>query len=119
MNILNQPWNVVYFFGFVAYLSIRSVYARRTKVEVKIHRQIDWLEKSLLLLVIPSSLLLPLLLSVYTVTRIRGLSSSGICSMDWNSHHARCTLAVLALSRRSRSELVGQLGGPQGPPINN
>ena len=61
MNILNQPWNVVYFFGFVAYLSIRSVYARRTKVEVKIHRQVDWLEKSLLLLVIPSSLLLPLL----------------------------------------------------------
>jgi hypothetical protein len=53
MNILNQPWNVVYFFGFVAYLSIRSVYARRTKVEVKIHRQVDWLEKSLLLLVIP------------------------------------------------------------------
>ena len=61
MNILNQPWSFVYFVGFIAYLGIRSVYARRTKLEEKVHRQIDWLEKSLLLLVIPSSLLLPLL----------------------------------------------------------
>lgn len=59
MNIL-QPWNVIFFFGFIAYLTIRGVYARRTKREVKVHRQIDGLEKALLFLVISSSTLLPL-----------------------------------------------------------
>ena len=34
MNIL-QPWNLVFFLGFIAYLGIRSVYARRTKFEPK------------------------------------------------------------------------------------
>ena len=38
--------------------------------------------------------------------------------MDWNSDHAYCTLAVLALSRRSRTELVGQSGTPHGPRTN-
>jgi protein-S-isoprenylcysteine O-methyltransferase Ste14 len=56
-----SPWNVVFFVGFVFYLRIRGVYARRTGREEKAHRQIDGLEKFLLLLVIPSSLLLPLL----------------------------------------------------------
>jgi protein-S-isoprenylcysteine O-methyltransferase Ste14 len=59
MNIL-QRWNVIFFLGFIAYLTIRGVYARRTKREVKVHRQIDGLEKALLFLVISSSTLLPL-----------------------------------------------------------
>lgn len=60
MNLL-QPWNAVFFVGFVAYLSIRGVYARRTKNEPKVHRQVDGLEKALLILVIGSSTLLPVL----------------------------------------------------------
>jgi len=60
MNVL-QPWNAVFLVGFVAYLGIRSKYARGAQRTQKIHRQIDWLEKSLLLLVIPSSTLLPIL----------------------------------------------------------
>jgi protein-S-isoprenylcysteine O-methyltransferase Ste14 len=61
MNLLAQTYNAVFLVGFVAYLGIRSVYAGRTKREEKTHRQVDWLEKLLLVLVIPSSTLLPLL----------------------------------------------------------
>jgi len=61
MNLLNDPWNIVFFVGFLAYLRIRGVYAHRTKHEPKTHRQIDGLEKVLLIAVIASSLLLPLL----------------------------------------------------------
>jgi protein-S-isoprenylcysteine O-methyltransferase Ste14 len=70
MNIL-QPWNAVFFVGFVAYLGIRSVYARRTKHNEKIHRQVDRLEIFLLLLVIPSSTLLPVL---YLFTPLLGFA---------------------------------------------
>lgn len=51
----------MFFIGFLVYLRIRGVYAHRTKYEQKAHRQIDGLEKALLIAVISSSLLLPLL----------------------------------------------------------
>jgi protein-S-isoprenylcysteine O-methyltransferase Ste14 len=60
-NLLAQPWNIFYFICFVAFFVIRGVYARQTRREVKIHRQVDALEKALLLFVIPTSLILPLL----------------------------------------------------------
>ena len=60
MNIL-QPWNTVFFVGFVAYLGIRHVFASRTKSQKKTVRQIDGLERFLLLAVITASLLLPVL----------------------------------------------------------
>jgi protein-S-isoprenylcysteine O-methyltransferase Ste14 len=61
MNLVTNPWNVVFFIGFLVYLAIRSVYAQHTKHNEKVHRQIDGLEKFLMLLVIPTSTLLPLL----------------------------------------------------------
>ena len=60
MNIA-RPWNLVFFAGFVAYTAIRAAYARRVKHAPTTHRQVDATEKALLLLVIPASLLLPLL----------------------------------------------------------
>jgi protein-S-isoprenylcysteine O-methyltransferase Ste14 len=60
-SITIRPWDVVFLVGFVAYLGIRNEYARRTKGEATTHRQVDWLEVSLLTLVMPGSLLLPLL----------------------------------------------------------
>jgi protein-S-isoprenylcysteine O-methyltransferase Ste14 len=66
-----QPWNAVFFVGFVVYLGIRSVYARRTKHNEKVHRQVDGLETFLLLLVIPSSTLLPVL---YLFTPLLGFA---------------------------------------------
>jgi len=61
MNILTNPWAAVFFVGFVVYTATRAVYARPTRGLEKAHRQVDALEKGLLLLVIPSGLLLPLL----------------------------------------------------------
>jgi protein-S-isoprenylcysteine O-methyltransferase Ste14 len=61
MKFWTYPWTAVFFVGFIVYLTIRGVYARRTKHVESVHRQVDGLEKALLLLVIPASLLLPLL----------------------------------------------------------
>jgi protein-S-isoprenylcysteine O-methyltransferase Ste14 len=61
MNILRHPWTIVFFAGFIVYLGIRGYYARRTKHLARVHRQVDALERLLLLLVIPSSNLLPVL----------------------------------------------------------
>jgi len=61
MNILKDPWAALFFVGFVIYTATRARYARPTRGLQRVHRQVDALEKGLLLLVIPSSLLLPLL----------------------------------------------------------
>jgi protein-S-isoprenylcysteine O-methyltransferase Ste14 len=61
MNILSEPWAAVFFVGFVIYTATRGAYARRLKNIESVHRQVDRLEKALLLMVIPASLLLPLL----------------------------------------------------------
>ncbi len=60
MNIL-QPWNTVFLVGFVVYLGIRHVFAKRTKGQKKTVSRMDGLEKSLLVIVISASLLLPVL----------------------------------------------------------
>jgi protein-S-isoprenylcysteine O-methyltransferase Ste14 len=61
MNLLTSPWTILFFVGFIVYLGIRSRYARRTKYIQSVHRQIDSIEKFLLLLVIPTSMIFPLL----------------------------------------------------------
>jgi protein-S-isoprenylcysteine O-methyltransferase Ste14 len=61
MNILESPWQGVFFVYFLVYLGIRSVYARRMRGVQSVHRQVDGLEKFLLVLVIGSSVLLPML----------------------------------------------------------
>src|SRR5262245_34116695 len=61
MNILSEPWAAVFFLGFAIYTATRGVYARRLKNVQSVHRQVDGLEKALLLMVIPAGLLLPLL----------------------------------------------------------
>jgi protein-S-isoprenylcysteine O-methyltransferase Ste14 len=58
---LDQPWNIVFLIGFIAYLSIRGVFAGRAKTNEQMVRRVDVLEKTLLALVIPTSTLLPLL----------------------------------------------------------
>jgi protein-S-isoprenylcysteine O-methyltransferase Ste14 len=60
MSNLARPWSVVFLAGFIAYTAIRGVYARRVKHAPTTHRRVDALEKALLLLVIPTSLILPL-----------------------------------------------------------
>ncbi len=70
MNIL-QPWNTVFFVGFVAYLGIRHAFAKRTKSQKKTVSRIDGLEKILLVTVITASLLLPVL---YLFTPLLGFA---------------------------------------------
>jgi len=61
MNILTQPSAAIFFVAFVVYTGIRAVYARRTRGLVKVHREVDALEKCLLVVVIPAGLFLPVL----------------------------------------------------------
>jgi protein-S-isoprenylcysteine O-methyltransferase Ste14 len=61
MNLLKSPWHVVFFVGFLVYLFIRGKYARQTKSVESVHRQVDRQEKLLLVLVISTSVLLPVL----------------------------------------------------------
>src|SRR5262245_39426767 len=61
MNIIKTPSAAYFFICFIAYLAIRGRYASQTKRLENVHRQVDRLETALLLLVIPTSLILPLL----------------------------------------------------------
>jgi protein-S-isoprenylcysteine O-methyltransferase Ste14 len=56
-----NPWNLVFLAGFIAYLSIRGVFAQRTKQNEKVVRRAGILEKALLGFVIPTGVFLPLL----------------------------------------------------------
>jgi protein-S-isoprenylcysteine O-methyltransferase Ste14 len=60
MNVLH-PWNVVFLIGFVVFFWIRHVFINRTKGEKKAVRRFDRLEKVLLFLMFPPTLLFPLL----------------------------------------------------------
>jgi protein-S-isoprenylcysteine O-methyltransferase Ste14 len=60
MNIL-QPWNLVFFAGFVPYFWIRHVSITRTRGEKKVASRFGGLEKVLLFAMSISVLLLPLL----------------------------------------------------------
>jgi len=60
MNIFD-PWNIVYLAGFIVFYWTRHVFIERTKGEKKVLRQMDTLEKALLLGMAPGTLVLPLL----------------------------------------------------------
>ncbi len=57
MSKFSQPWNVVFFAGFVLYLGIRGKFARQAKRNELTVRRMDALEKFLLVLVIGGSTL--------------------------------------------------------------
>src|SRR4029077_13666553 len=54
-----QPWNLVFLVGFIVYVSIRGVFKQRTKRNEKAVSRADALEKTLMAIVIPGGLLLP------------------------------------------------------------
>ena len=61
-----QPWNLVFLIGFIVYVCIRGVFKQRTKNNEKTVSRVDALEKTLMAIVIPGGLLLPV---VYLFTR--------------------------------------------------
>src|SRR5262245_10357284 len=56
-------------------------------------------------------------LSVHALARVRRLPSSGIRSLVWRGGDGGRAMALLALSCRFRSELVGNSGATQRPSI--
>ena len=56
-----QRWNLVFLVGFIVYVCIRGIFAHRTKTNEKILSRSDALEKILLAILIPGSLLLPVI----------------------------------------------------------
>ena len=95
---ITQPWNIVFFVGFVLYVGIRGRFARQTKTNEKIVRQVDMQEKVLLPTVISTSLLLPVLYLFTPLLRFAdyqlpaGVQWSGLAVMVaalwlfWRSH---------------------------------
>src|SRR5262245_65997183 len=61
MNLLQSPWHLFFFISFLVYVGIRSVYARQLGGVQRGHRQVDGQEVFLLVLVIGTSMLMPLL----------------------------------------------------------
>ncbi len=56
-----QPWNLVFLVGFLVYISIRGVFGQRTKSNEKAVNRTDMMEKTLMAIVIPGGLLLPVI----------------------------------------------------------
>jgi protein-S-isoprenylcysteine O-methyltransferase Ste14 len=100
MNV-QDPFNAIFFAGFIAYIAIRGVYARRTKGLERIHRQVDGLETFLMLLVIPPSLLLPVL---YLFTPLLSFADYGLPTVArwWG---VAVMVAALWLFWRSHADL--------------
>jgi protein-S-isoprenylcysteine O-methyltransferase Ste14 len=101
MNFLTNPWNVVFFVGWVVYLRIRGVYAQRTKRLETTHRQVDLLEKILLFSVIAGSTLAPLL---YLFTPLLAFADYGLPTFaPWVG--TAIMLVALELFWRSHADL--------------
>ena len=54
-----QPWNLVFLIGFIVYVSLRGVFKQRTKCNKQAISRVDALERTLMAIVIPGGLLLP------------------------------------------------------------
>jgi protein-S-isoprenylcysteine O-methyltransferase Ste14 len=61
MNVKAQPWNVVFLTGFIAYLTIRHTFGRRTRKNQNVVTRVDAREKALIFLVVFGGLLVPIL----------------------------------------------------------
>lgn len=117
MNLL-QPWHLVFFAGFVVFYWIRHVFINRTKLEKKVVRRMDGLEKALLAGMAPGTLLLPLLylftpwLSFADYTLPPALPWLGAVMMAvslwlfWRSHADLGQNWSVSLELRDRHELV-------------
>jgi protein-S-isoprenylcysteine O-methyltransferase Ste14 len=74
MNVL-QPWNLVFLCGLIVFFWVRRVFLLRTRGEKKAVSRFDGLEKVLLALMFPPTLLLPLL---YLFTPLLAFADYGL-----------------------------------------
>jgi hypothetical protein len=80
MKLFDNPWNTIFFAGFVVFYWIRHVFIERTKQEKKTLRRMDMLEKILLIGMVPG-LATALTVSVHAVT--------GVCRHVFSSNSTR------------------------------
>ena len=71
MNLVGQPWNVVFFVGFVVYVVIRGRFMSRTKANENAVSRVDGVEKVLIAVVSIGTMVLPL---VYLFTTWLGFA---------------------------------------------
>jgi protein-S-isoprenylcysteine O-methyltransferase Ste14 len=96
-----QPWNLVFLIGFVVYVSLRGVFKQRTKSNKQAVSRADALEKTLMAIVIPGGLLLPL---VYLFTPWLGFADYHLpASAPWFG--TVLMIAALWLFWRSHADL--------------
>src|SRR6266446_7917339 len=96
-----QPWNLVFLIGFIVNVCIRGVFEQRTKSNENAVSRADALEKALMAIVIPGSLLLPV---VYLFTPWLGFADYHLPSFaPWCG--AVLMLAALWLFWRSHVDL--------------
>ncbi len=74
MSIL-QPWNLVFFVGFVIYVGTRGRFAHPTRFNENVERRVDGSEKVLLSAMLVSGLLLPVL---YLFTPLLSFANYGL-----------------------------------------
>ncbi len=111
-----QPWNLVFLIGFIAYMGIRGVFERRTQGTEKMVRRFDACERILLVMVILTSLLLPML---YLFTPWLTFADYRLPAFVPWCGDGGCALAVLAVSFGLGCELVGHVGTSQRPSIGH
>lgn len=98
---IQQPWNIVFFIGFVAYVVIRGRFAHPTKSNEHIEQRVDASEKILLPAMLATGLLFPVL---YLFTPL--LSFADYELPEWLHWCGLVTmLAALWLFWRSHSDL--------------
>jgi protein-S-isoprenylcysteine O-methyltransferase Ste14 len=56
-----QPWNLVFFIGFIAYVGVRAVFERRARGNEKAVSRADWRDRTLIGIMAVGGLLLPAL----------------------------------------------------------
>jgi protein-S-isoprenylcysteine O-methyltransferase Ste14 len=56
-----RPWNLVFLISFIVYVSIRGVFKQRTKTNETVVSRLDAVERTLMGIVIPGGLLLPVI----------------------------------------------------------
>ena len=85
-----QPWNIVFFIGFVVYVVTRGKFAHQTKFNEKIERRVDASEKILLTSMLVTGLLFPVL---YLFTPLFSFANYDL--PEWTHW---CGLAVMLLA---------------------
>jgi protein-S-isoprenylcysteine O-methyltransferase Ste14 len=96
-----QPWNLVFFIGFIIYVGIRAVFERRARGNEKAVTQADWRDRTLIGIMVVGGLLLP---AIYLFTPWLAFADYRLPAfVPWCG--AGVTVIALSLFWRSHADL--------------